>query len=295
MRQAVLVLGMHRSGTSAIAGISCLLGAAAPTGVMEAAFDNPTGFWESLPIASLNESILQMLDAHWFDSLRFDGADIDVATRQTLGANCVTVLRDEFGDTPCFVVKDPRFSLLLQLWLPVFEVMNVMVAPVLALRHPAEVTASLKRRDNMPIEVAAPMWLHYSLEAERLTRDRPRTLLSYDRLLRDWRGAVARIATETGLAWPVAPETVGAVVDDFLRPQMRHHHASPARVAAGKPPLNGWIAETYDALRAIETGADTRQFERLDRIRAAFAEWRADTPHITMEMAGGRQPVPPIR
>ena len=55
MRQAVLILGMHRSGTSAIAGVSHLLGAAAPATMMEPAADNPTGFWESETIAGLTK------------------------------------------------------------------------------------------------------------------------------------------------------------------------------------------------------------------------------------------------
>lgn len=291
-RQAVLILGMHRSGTSAMAGLSSLLGAAAPAGMMEAAFDNPTGFWESFPVSALNEAIFKTAGADWYNSFAFDPAVIDTTTRSDLAAHCASVLAAEFGDAPTFVMKDPRFSLLLALWFPVFAAMNVTVAPVLALRHPAEVTASLRRRDNMPVEIAAPMWLHYSLEAEHLTRGRPRALLSYDRLLRDWRGAVTRIATETGLVWPTALDSAAAAVDDFLRPQMRHHHAAPARIAVGRPPLPGWIAETYNALRAIEDGGSDAEYRRLDRVRAAFAQWRATTPRITMEMAAGRQPLP---
>ena len=291
-RQAVLILGMHRSGTSAMAGLSCLLGAAAPAGMMEAAFDNPTGFWESFPVASLNEAIFKTLGAEWYNSFAFDPTVVDAAAVRDLTGHCVSVLAAEFGDAATFVMKDPRFSLLLEFWLPVFAAMKVMVAPVLALRHPAEVTASLRRRDNMPVEIAAPMWLHYSLEAERQTRGRPRALLSYDRLLRDWRGAVARIAAETGLVWPTAPDAAAAAVDHFLRPQMRHHHAAPARIAVGKPPLAGWIAETYHALRAIEDGGGDAAYRQLDRVRAAFAGWRATAPRITMEMAGGREPLP---
>ena len=293
VRQAIVILGMHRSGTSAMAGVSCLLGAAAPAGMMEAAFDNPAGFWESLPISALNESIFRTAGFNWYNSLAFDPAIFGSAIRCELAGHCRSVLAAEFGDAPIFVMKDPRFSILYELWLPVFAAMDAAVAPVLALRHPAEVTASLRRRDNMPIDIAAPMWLHYSLEAERLTRGRPRALLSYDRLLQDWRGAVAHIAEATGFVWPTRPDAAAAAIDDFLRPQMRHHHAAPARIAVGKPPLAGWIAETYGAIRAVADGGDDAQYARLDRIRAEFAVWRAGAPFITMGMAAGREPVPP--
>lgn len=291
-RQAVLILGMHRSGTSALAGISCLLGAGAPAGMMEAAFDNPTGFWESLPITALNEAIFRSAGCGWYNSLTFNSTAIDAGSRDDLAAHCASVLTAEYGNAPSFVMKDPRFSVLLDLWLPVFAAMNVRVAPVLALRHPTEVTSSLRRRDNMPIEVAAPMWLHYSLQAERLTRGRPRALLSYDRLLRDWRGALARIAAETGLMWPVPLDSASVSIDDFLRPQMRHHHAAPSRIGVWKPPVADWIAETYSALRAIEEGGRDAPLRRLDRVHAEFASWRARAPRITMEIAAGREPLP---
>lgn len=293
IRQALLILGMHRSGTSAMAGISCLLGAAAPAGMMEAAFDNPTGFWESMPISSTNEATFKAFGSDWYNSLRFDPTSIDAASRGDLTRLFASVLAAEYGDAPVFVMKDPRFSLLFGLWLPAFTAMKVQVVPVLALRHPSEATASLRRRDNMPIEIAAPMWLHYSLEAEHSTRGRPRALLSYDRLLRDWRGAMTRLAAETGLVWPVSQAVAEAQVAAFLRPQMRHHHAAPARIAVSKPPLTGWIAETYNALRALEDGGGEAQFRRLDAVRTEFATWRVRTPHITMEMAAGREALPP--
>jgi hypothetical protein len=290
MRQTILILGMHRSGTSALAGLCHLLGATPPAGMMQAAFDNPTGFWESFPITALNEAAFARVGHHWFDALTFDAAGYDGQTRQELAEACLFTLAQEYGEAPLFVLKDPRFSLLLKVWLPVFASIGIAVAPVLALRHPAEVTASLRRRDNMPIEIAAPMWLHYSLEAERQSRGRPRVFQSYDRLLQDWRGSLARIAAATGFAWPVPPETAATRIETFLRPHMRHHHAALGRIAVGRPPLSGWIAETYDAFRALEQEESATQYARLDEVHAAFAPWRAAASRISMAAAGGKEP-----
>jgi hypothetical protein len=52
-------------------------------------------------------------------------------------------------------------------------------------------------------------------------------------------------------------------------------------MAAGKPPIADWIAETYDALRRIEAGDDAGQFARLDQVRADFAPWRARAPRVS--------------
>ena len=165
-----------------------------------------------------------------------------------------STLTHEFGDAPLFVLKDPRFSLVLNLWLPTFAAMNITVAPLLALRHPAEVMASLRRREQMPGGIAAPLWLHYMLEAERNTRHRPRAVLSYDRIMQDWRGCLTRFAAKSGIAWRVPFKSAAPAIGEFLRPTLRHHYATPSKAAAGKPPIADWIAETYDALRRIELG-----------------------------------------
>jgi hypothetical protein len=281
MRQAVLILGMHRSGTSAMAGISHLLGAAAPATMMATAADNPTGFWESMPVTGINEAMLVALGTRWYDCLPLDTTRVDARSRQVATARCTAVITSEFGDAAIFVMKDPRFSLLLDLWLPAFAAMNLAVAPVLALRHPTEVLASLRRRDGMPPDIAGPLWLHYTLEAERLTRNRPRAVLSYDALLHDWRGSLERVTAEAHITWPVPIDTAASNIAAFLRPQLRHHYAAPRAAAAARPPIADWIAETYDALRRIEAGDDAGQFARLDQVRADFAPWRARAPRVS--------------
>jgi hypothetical protein len=288
-RQVVLILGMHRSGTSALAGMVHRLGAAAPASMMEPAADNPAGFWESQAISELNEALMRAHDCHWFDCLRFDPPVLDEAAIRALPPHYAAVLQHEYGAAPCFVLKDPRFSLTLPFWLPSFASLDIAVAPILALRHPSEVVASLRRRDGMPAEIAAPLWLHYTLEAERVTRDRRRAVLSYQHFLQDWREAMARVAAQLGIAWQVPPAQAAAAIAPFLQPHMRHHHAAEARIVVGRPPLTGWIAETYAALRRLEQDASPAALARLDAVHAAFAAWRAAAPRISVAAATGQE------
>jgi hypothetical protein len=291
MRQTVLVLGMHRSGTSALAGISHLLGAVAPATMMVPAPDNPTGFWESQAITLLNEAILVAFGCTWYNCLPLDPTTLDAEARQAVVTHCASVVTSEFGNAPFFVLKDPRCCLLMDLWLPTFAALDVAVAPLLALRHPTEVIASMRRRDGMPSEVSAPLWLHHTLEAEYHTRNRPRAVLSYDKFIQDWRGCLARVAAEARITWRVPLDSAATAIGEFLRPQLRHHHATPHKVAAGRPPVSEWIAETYDALRRIEAGDGGAQFARLDGVRARFAAWRASAPQVSLAAAVGREPL----
>jgi hypothetical protein len=274
-----------------MAGISHLLGATAPATMMEPAADNPTGFWESNAISEVNEAILSAYGCHWYDSLPFGPVVLNARFQQEILTKGTALLAREFGDASLFVLKDPRFSLTLDLWRETFIAMNVTVAPLLALRHPTEVIASLRRRDNMPSEVAAPLWLHYTLQAEYITRNGPRAVLSYDRFLQDWRGSLERITAEAGIAWPVNFDAAAPAIGEFLRPQLRHHYATPRKIAAGRPPVSDWIAETYDSLRRVEAGERAAQFARLDQLRAQLAAWRAAAPRVSFTAAAGQEPL----
>ena len=58
LKSAVLVLGMHRSGTSSVAGALMALGGSAPLHLMPPQEDNERGFWESAVLTALNDEIL---------------------------------------------------------------------------------------------------------------------------------------------------------------------------------------------------------------------------------------------
>jgi hypothetical protein len=68
--KALLTLGMHRSGTSSIAGAMVRLGGA--LNLLPPADDNPKGFWESSVLMSLNDQILAAGRSHWDDWREFD-------------------------------------------------------------------------------------------------------------------------------------------------------------------------------------------------------------------------------
>src|SRR5438046_10404908 len=70
-RRAFVVVGMHRSGTSAMTRTLSLLGAALPEHLMPAADSNPAGHWEPQSVTNLNDEILQALDSEWDDVFAF--------------------------------------------------------------------------------------------------------------------------------------------------------------------------------------------------------------------------------
>ena len=224
MRNCLLVLGMHRSGTSALAGVLAKLGAYPGSSLMPAHEDiNPKGFWEHEEIVRLHDDLLAMLDAAWDDECpladRWWANPAVVPVREEL----IALLKRDFCDQPLWVVKDPRLCHLLPLWRDIFNEVACTPSYVHVLRDPGEVAKSLNRRDRMPVEKACLLWASSMLDAEYQTRAGHRVFVKYRDLLTDWRSTVADIAEKLSLYWPNAPREATQPIDEFLTPGLRHY------------------------------------------------------------------------
>lgn len=268
-RRAILVLGMHRSGTSAAAGFLVHCGFRAPATLLPADSGNAEGYWESSVLCQFHERLLRAagtrmdaftkIDAAWFQS------DAALAYRE----ECRNILRAEFGAAPAFVVKDPRICRCLPFWLDVLEAEDVSVAVVLVLRDPAEVAASLGARDGFSRNLSLLMWLRHVLEAEAGSRSLRRSVLQYGDLLADWRSAHARLVSDLAGAWPSGAEIDADGIDRFLRRDLRHHDTRHESSEA-PPVLTEWVARATAALAAIGEGDPARTglaFSQLDAVR----------------------------
>lgn len=269
-RHGLLVLGMHRSGTSAVTRLVNLLGVALGDNLMPPAADNnEAGFWEHQDAVRIDERAIALLDRRWDDTrpLPPDAWERPslAPTRRDLDA----FLAGEFADAPLWGVKDPRLCRLLPLWRPAVEETGSTPLALLVLRHPVEVARSLQRRDGLAESRAFLLWLRHLLEAERGSRGMTRAVVTYDAVLADWRGTADAIARALGLGWPVAPESVAAEVETFIDPGLRHHAASREALDAD-PAVSPWIADAWDAALALAAGAPGTD-ARFDAVAAGLA------------------------
>ena len=288
-RQAILILGMHRSGTSAVAGVAHLLGAEPPRHMIPAAADNPSGFFEAFSVLGVNDWILKAGGSSWFDSLGFDQDALSPRSRAIGLALVNFALIGEFEDAPLLLLKDPRLCLVLDYWLPVLQSTQITPAALLVLRDPNEVIASLMQRDQCPAAFTAALWLRHMLAAEQATRGCRRSFIHYDALLDDWRGCMVRAGREAGIEWPRAFDDVAAQMREFVDAGLRHHRHE---VAIVPPPgsLAALMEQAYGALRAIaQDDAETHR-RRLDQLRATFTAWcRRDGASLTARALEGHE------
>jgi hypothetical protein len=245
-RKAILVLGMHRSGTSAVTRVIGSLGAQLPKNLMPANPANEEGYWESMDLYSLHEELFHDVGTSWDDVLPFPQAWFTSKEAQDFQRRILTVLRQEFGPARLFVVKDPRISRLVPLWLQVLRQFESEPSFVLTWRHPLEVAASLKTRDGLMTAHSLLLWLRHRVEAEKATRGQRRSFVSYDALLSDWRGEINRIGRELGISWLELTAERCAEIDTFLSAHLRHHNYSEQELDAC-PEVGQWVKRIHHA------------------------------------------------
>lgn len=269
-RVCLLVLGMHRSGTSALSRVLALLGADLPQALMPANRGNETGYWESAPISRLNDDLLASAGSGWADWLAFDSAWYGTPTANEIEARAQAALDTEFGASSFFVLKDPRICRIAPFWFDVLEAKGISPLVLMPLRNPLEVAASLEKRDGFPVEFGCLLWLRHVLEAEAASRGRPRLHCSYDELMSDWQGIAARVRAAFALDWPRAPAHAASEIDMFLTEELRHHREKSSSTAES-PALSAWVHQVWSILgRWVVEGERPEDFAELDRIRMAF-------------------------
>ncbi len=236
-RVAYLVLGMHRSGTSAVTQLLALAGAHLPENVMPGDEYNTKGYFEPWKIALLNDERLRAAGAAWDDVFAFPFRPLGRKSERGWLNRAEGLFEEEYGDARYPLLKDPRVTVLLPFWRTVLADLEIAARCVIPVRHPLAVAGSLERRDGFATEKSVLLWTAYMLAAEAYTRDLPRAFTDYDALLADWRGEVARIEAAQGAPLPGLTQKAGAEIDRFLSPDLRHN------AAAGDLRALGWAGE----------------------------------------------------
>lgn len=269
---ALFVLGFGRSGTSALARVLSLSGAALPPKLLGATTDNTRGFWEPRAAIHLNESILRSRGSSAYDLAL--PAPADAIAEHGDDEVWIAKLQPFFAAlpvAPVVVIKEPKITALTDLWFEAARRAGYEVAAVVAMRHPAEAAASIEQRANRQnyvrssLELGSAWWLKYTLLAERDTREVPRVIVEFANLLTDWRREVKRIGAALGVDLDGYDE---AAIDEFLSPNLRHHrHTGPITEPFG----TDWVTSVYEELGAAGRDEPWSQTV-LDRV---FDEYQA--------------------
>ncbi|HJT97112.1 MAG TPA: sulfotransferase, partial [Rhodanobacteraceae bacterium] len=217
----IIVLGMHRSGTSSVAGLLARLGAwPGDDSALLIGPDNPRGHYE---LAALHDACRRRLDAAGGDWKRPPAASppqaIDAFRREA-----AAVLDTLDAHRPWFV-KEPRLCLLVR------ELLPLLTRPVFVhvVRDPIEVAASLAARDGLDRAQALSLWAHYTRSEFAATHGWPRVLVDYADMLANPARVAMRLGAELG-AFGIeglrAPDD--AAIGEWIEPDLRRQRAQDA-------------------------------------------------------------------
>ena len=278
---------MHRSGTSALAGALAGLGldAGEAASLMAPDEGNPEGYFEQWPIVELDEEILLRFGGRW-DSP-------PVLPANWLSEDDRRRARDLYASlyaSDHFVMKDPRATLLLELWR---ESAPRTPSAVFIVRDPMQVAWSLAKRDAIPVSTGLALWSAFNRAAlvglaglrvhvcsyEDLVERPGELLAALAASLQQW-GELPEDADVAGALTRINPElrrNVAPVSEDRrLEPPAeilalaRHLADLSGRhdvFSASAPPAGWWEGALLEERRLL-VGELTREVNRLDAIVA---------------------------
>ncbi|HML73801.1 MAG TPA: hypothetical protein PKB02_04825, partial [Anaerohalosphaeraceae bacterium] len=260
-RKVVLVLGMHRSGTSALmAGIHAVLDIPLAIETNHAGRDNPKGFFENSDVVRLNNRILAGCGASWETIGACLTLDRESSEYQTYRKEAMELLNARFGGCPVWGMKDPRFSVLLPFWEDVLGELGVRVYRVIALRHPLEAALSQQTRHHAfpdfhlagkDLDYTLNLWYWYNDRLLSDLCDDRNWIVGFDDLLAEPDAMMRHLGQI--LDRPVLPDRLAEYGRQFLEKELKRHNINPAAMAMFQGRY-GYVFTLYERLKAYAGG-----------------------------------------
>lgn len=224
-KQLVVVLGMHRSGTSALTRSLQVLGVDLGDNLLPAnAQVNAKGFWEDREVLQFNVELMSVLGLDW-DNLSIISPELCNSEQvRAYVPGAMALLKKKMQHTACFGLKDPRMSVLLPFWKQVFDLLGLDVFYIIAARHPLSIVQSLAKRDNMLPEQTLPLWQNYMLSCLWYTRGERCLVVEYENILKAPEQQLLRLSALTGLTFDAGSDAFKLYASDFISPELSHSH-----------------------------------------------------------------------
>ncbi len=294
----VLVLGMHRSGTSLCSHLLSALGVDMTDqipgpGQASPAPDNPRGHWERWEIVEFHDRILRLFNRDYFG--RFHDFALPVAwwadpRVAQIRREIVAFLENRMGDS-YFGFKDPRTVRLMPMWHQIINELKLAPKVVLCLRNPAQVARSLHTRDGLDPANGEYRWLVHMIDFFRYAGNFDFCAVEYEEWFDNPAANIEKLRKFLDLQWQQSEADLGLLLSDIIDPSARHD--DPGRRDASQP-----LVRTLHKLagRAGENGAREQiayivsqfvSFQQLQRpLLQAFegvAETAAKYPEVELE------------
>lgn len=285
-KRAVIVLGMHRSGTSAVTAALEAMGVFLGNKSQLSGDENKKGYFENDDIVPFNDRLLKFLNSRW-DNPLFDGRSVIVAYGEeglsSWYEEADDIFRRNFADAVVWGLKDPRLCQLLPFWKRVFEKNGFTehnTFYVHVLRNPLEVALSQKKRhDNNPdfhfigedpLQTMA-LWLSSHFQALREVNSDNNIVVFFDDFLNQPNLQLQRLTEFLGI--DPAEHSTDAFVSSFLEKDLKHHNTNQSKLEELNT-ISSLIVLLYNSLKEL---SKKRSFGR-EEIRKILISLEPVTP-----------------
>lgn len=262
MKEVIFILGMHRSGTSALTGVLKILGADLGFENQISKFDNPKGHFENPNVYPVNDAILKNFGSGWNRLQTLPQDWWKHPGLSDLKKNLKEFILQSFTKSDVIAVKDPRMCIVFPFWRDIFSELGMNIKCILPVRSPEEVALSLQKRNNMNIKKALSLWNHYVVNAEYNSRNYPRIIVSFNSLLNNTEQSVSVIQANLDIKFPFSYEEKRAEINEFLEADLKHHNSGENNTYYEELPE---VYEYYNDLLKLElqdlASINTEKFE----------------------------------
>jgi hypothetical protein len=226
-RPIVLVLGMHRSGTSLCSHILSALGVDMADEIRADAW-NVRGHWERWEIVEFHDRILNLFDrSYWGNFHDFAlpvawWADPRVADTKR---EIVAFLKSRMGGG-YFGFKDPRTVRLMPVWHQIFNELKLAPKLVLCLRNPAQIGRSLSARDGLDSEAGEYRWLVHMIDFFRYASKFDFCTVEYEEWFNNPSANIEKLQNFLDLPWQQSEADLALVLSGIVDPSARHDNSN---------------------------------------------------------------------
>ncbi len=289
----ILILGMHRSGTSALTGTLELLDIDLGNDLMTADEGNEKGYFENNSFYRVNEDLLSQINSSWEDVFFNEDKLNHIEDTDELKK----VLIKEFKEKNIFAIKDPRLAFLFPVYAKALKELNIDIKIIIPYRNPVEVAASLTKRNDFSPEKGMLLWAYHILLAEKFSRDFQRVFIDFNDLIFNTESTMQQMTESLYIDFNSRYTKKKKEINEFLDPGIKHHNVSIDEILNQTPQIvkeiltqrenfnKNEILNTFNQLRDKlfnyqklfynKDIADT--FTELDNVKQAFSQLTKDT------------------
>lgn len=264
-RDIIVVIGMHRSGTSLTGQILSTMGVQFGSNLVPPDKYNPEGYFEDQRIVETNEEILTRLDRNWTSSKGwwpYPPLWWKLPLMAPLVRRLEQVLEEIFKQSHGLVgIKDPRITRMLPLWTEVMADLQIAPRYVLCVRHPLAVAMSIANRDGLDIWRGLLLWLVHYAEAMEFISEGLASVVVYENWFSDSRvRCYEELSSRLGLKVGAEPAELSMFLQNIIKDEHRHY-------SSDRTPDFPFVMELYNALReSSEKGFLTGECYRIARM-----------------------------